>query len=85
MLRTALVALLVLHCLIHGLGVAKAFGWAEVSALTKTIGRPLGVVWGMAGALFVLAAEGEVLRRRGGILDGGVDRPARIVQRAELH
>ncbi|MBK8615330.1 MAG: hypothetical protein IPN85_18140 [Flavobacteriales bacterium] len=56
MLRTALVALLVLHGLIHGLGVAKAFGWAEVSALTKTIGRPLGVVWGMAGALFVLAA-----------------------------
>ena len=32
MLRTALLVLLVLHGLIHLMGSAKAFGWAEVAA-----------------------------------------------------
>jgi hypothetical protein len=56
MLRGALIFLLVVHGLVHLLGVAKAFQWAEVSALTRPIGRSAGVGWAAAAMLFLLAA-----------------------------
>ncbi len=56
MLRGALIVLLVVHGLVHLLGVAKAFQWAEVSALTRPIGRSAGVGWAAAAMLFLLAA-----------------------------
>jgi len=51
----AFTALLVLHGLLHMLGVAKAFGLAELAGLSP-VSRPLGLVWGMAALLFLGAA-----------------------------
>ncbi len=53
-MRWVLVLLLALHGLLHLLGVAKAFGWAELPQLVRPIGRPLGLVW-LAAALGMLA------------------------------
>lgn len=54
MLRLALVALVVVHGLIHLMGFAKSFGLAELAQLTQPIARPLGVLWLLA-ALAMLA------------------------------
>lgn len=56
MLRGTFIALLVVHGLVHLLGVAKAFQWSDVSALTRPIGRTAGVGWLAAAVLFLLAA-----------------------------
>lgn len=55
-MKTALLILLVVHGLIHGMGFAKAFGLAEVSELTQNISRPHGVAWLLAGLLFLVTA-----------------------------
>ena len=47
---------LVVHGLIHLMGTAKAFGVAEMPQLTQQIARPLGILWLLAAALFLLAA-----------------------------
>ena len=52
----ALAVLLVLHGLLHLLGVAKAFGWAELSQLTRPISYPVGMLWLVAAVLFALTA-----------------------------
>lgn len=55
MLRILLLILLVVHGLIHLLGLVKAFGWAEVRALRQPIGRPMGLLWALAALLFLIA------------------------------
>ncbi len=55
-LRWLVVAVLAGHGLIHLLGVAKGFAWADVSQLTKPIGVAGGVLWLLAAALVVTAA-----------------------------
>ena len=55
-LRWLLVAVLAGHGLIHLLGVAKGFGWADVSQLTEPIGVVGGVFWLLAAALVLTAA-----------------------------
>ena len=55
-LRWLLVVVLAGHGLIHLLGVAKGFGWADVSQLTKPIGVVGGVLWLLAAALVLTAA-----------------------------
>ena len=47
---------LVVHGLIHLVGTAKAFGVADIPQLTQQIARPLGILWFLAAALFLLAA-----------------------------
>ncbi len=47
---------LALHGLIHLMGTAKAFGIAEIPQLTQPIARPLGALWLLAAALFLVAA-----------------------------
>ena len=56
-LRWLLVAVLAGHGLIHLLGAAKGFGWAEVAQLTKPIGVWGGVLWLFAAALVLIAAS----------------------------
>ncbi len=46
----------VLHGLIHLVGFAKAFHYASFDALTKEISRPVGLVWLLAGVLFIGAS-----------------------------
>jgi len=56
MLRYVFMALLVIHGLIHLMGFAKAFRYAEISQLTRDISRPAGIFWLSAAILFVAAA-----------------------------
>ncbi|MFO0683881.1 MAG: hypothetical protein U0234_17625 [Sandaracinus sp.] len=56
----ALAALLVVHGLVHALGVAKAFGLAELTALTLPISRARGILWLVASVLSLFAAR-EIL------------------------
>jgi len=53
--RWLLAGLLAAHGLIHVLGAAKGFGWAEVSALAEPIGPAAAALWLLA-ALLVLAS-----------------------------
>ena len=55
-LRWLLVAALAGHALIHLLGVAKGFEWADVAQLTQPVGVEAGVLWLVAGVLTFVAA-----------------------------
>ncbi|GAB2756422.1 hypothetical protein GCM10027020_05670 [Nocardioides salsibiostraticola] len=55
-LRWLLVVVFAGHGLIHLLGVAKGFGWADVSQLTKPISVVTGVLWLLAAVLVLTAA-----------------------------
>jgi hypothetical protein len=52
----AFACLLVVHGLIHLLGAAKAFGWADLPQLTLPISPALGALWLVSALLFVWAA-----------------------------
>ncbi len=56
MLRIALLFVLVIHGLIHLMGLVKAFEWATLAQFTKAIARPVGLLWGLAALLFLVAA-----------------------------
>ena len=49
-------ALLVIHGLIHILGAAKAFGWADLPQLTQPISPAMGTLWLVSALLWVAAA-----------------------------
>ena len=53
--RFIVVVLLTGHGLIHLLGAAKGFGWAEVNQLSQPIGPAAGVLW-LVAAVLVLAS-----------------------------
>jgi hypothetical protein len=55
-LRWVLIDLLLLHGLIHLMGFAKAFGYAELPQLTQPISREWGVLWLLARGLVVATA-----------------------------
>lgn len=55
-MRLALAIVLVGHGLIHLLGFAKAFGFAELPQLTRPIAPVMGVPWLAAAILFLLTA-----------------------------
>ena len=55
MIRIAVAALFVLHGLIHVVGFAVAFGYADLPQLGEAISQPMGVLWAVA-ALCCLAA-----------------------------
>ncbi|MDP3232261.1 MAG: hypothetical protein Q8N26_05765 [Myxococcales bacterium] len=48
MMRWFLLAVLLVHGLIHLMGFAKAFGFAELTQLTQPISKPMGLVWLLA-------------------------------------
>jgi hypothetical protein len=58
------VLFLVVHGAIHLMGVAKAFGWAQLPALTVPISRTVGVGWLVACILFIAAAALVMTRPR---------------------
>jgi hypothetical protein len=60
--RRAVIVLLFVHGLIHFLGVARGFGWAEVSTLKEPIGAGAAVVWLLASVLVVATAVMLVVR-----------------------
>jgi lysylphosphatidylglycerol synthetase-like protein (DUF2156 family) len=54
-LRLLFVAIIVIHGLIHLMGAAKGFGWADVAALKQPISRSMGALWLVAGLLVLTA------------------------------
>lgn len=59
------VGLLLVHGLIHLMGFAKAFGYAELPQLTVSISRPLGLAWLGAAVLFVASSAAVNVWPRG--------------------
>jgi hypothetical protein len=53
--RWIVVVLLAVHGLIHLMGFAKAFGYAELPQLTQPVSREMGLMW-LAAGLLVLAS-----------------------------
>jgi hypothetical protein len=62
---TAFAMLLVVHGLIHLLGAAKGFGWAELPQLTQPISPALGGLWLVSALLFLATAVSLVVWPRG--------------------
>jgi len=54
-MRWVFAVLVAVHGVIHLMGPAKAFGWAELPNLTRPIPRGMGLVW-LAAALLTLAS-----------------------------
>jgi len=54
MLKIIFVIIVILHGLIHFLGFAKAFDYADISAITKEISKPIGILWLLAGVLILI-------------------------------
>jgi hypothetical protein len=52
----AFIVLLVVHGLIHLLGAAKAFDWAELPQLTQPVPAGLGALWLVSAVLFLATA-----------------------------
>ncbi|MBL8610481.1 MAG: hypothetical protein JNL38_24300 [Myxococcales bacterium] len=61
-MRWAIVAVLLVHGLIHFLGVAKAYRLAELPALKLPISRGIGALW-LAAGVFVLATAVALVAR----------------------
>jgi hypothetical protein len=54
-MRLLLFGLILVHGLIHLMGFAKAFKYAELSQLTGEISRPVGLLWLLCSLAFVAA------------------------------
>ncbi|HVU02815.1 MAG TPA: DUF6544 family protein [Polyangiaceae bacterium] len=65
MARIAFVVLLVIHGLVHGIGVARAFGLTRPAPPTLVPSRAEGLLWLVAGLSFLLAAGLVSTRARG--------------------
>lgn len=63
MIRIFFALILLIHGLIHLLGFAKGFKYAEVSQLTQPISRPAGALWGFSALLFAAATVLFLLRK----------------------
>jgi hypothetical protein len=55
-MRRVVAIVLAAHALIHMMGFAKAFGYAELPQLTHPISREMGVAWLAAGLLVLTSA-----------------------------
>ncbi len=64
-MRWIFAAVLILHGLIHFMGPAKAFGWAELAQLQMPISRASGLLWGVAGLALLATAALYLLGVRG--------------------
>jgi hypothetical protein len=65
MIRIIFAAVVTLHGLIHLMGFAKAFGYAELPQLTQPISRLVGVFWLAAALLCLATAAALFLAPRG--------------------
>lgn len=61
--RWSVIVLLTVHGLIHLLGAAEGFGWAEVAALEEPVGTTAALLWLLASALVLATAAMIAVRR----------------------
>ena len=54
MLRFILALIVFMHGLIHFMGFAKAFGYGNITQLTKEISKPAGILWFMTAVVFII-------------------------------
>lgn len=57
--------IILVHGLIHAMGLVKAFGFAELSQLTQPISRPVGILWLVAGLMTLATVVALFLWPRG--------------------
>ncbi len=62
---TVFAILLVIHGLIHLLGAAKTFGWADLPQLTQPISATSGALWLLSALLFIATAVSLFVWPRG--------------------
>ncbi|MGB5371244.1 MAG: DUF6544 family protein [Flavobacteriaceae bacterium] len=62
-MRTILALIFLIHGVIHFMGFAKAYGFGQMTALTKAISKPLGWLWLLAGLLFIVAVIIYLMKR----------------------
>lgn len=55
-MRYILAFIIIVHGLIHFVGFAKAFGYGNITQITKPISKPLGVLWLFGGLLLIVTA-----------------------------
>jgi hypothetical protein len=48
--------IIAIHGLIHLIGFAKAFGYGNITQLTKEIPQPIGIIWLTTALLFIAIA-----------------------------
>ncbi len=53
MLKFIFIAIALIHGLIHFMGFAKAFGYGNITQLTREISKPAGVFWMLTAWLFI--------------------------------
>ena len=46
---------MLIHGLIHFMGFAKAFGYGNITQITRNISKPLGLLWLLVAFLFILS------------------------------
>ncbi len=54
MLKIIFIFITFIHGLIHFMGFSKAFGYGNITQLTKEISKPTGLVWLVTGLLFII-------------------------------
>lgn len=62
-MRLLLIIVILAHGLIHLMGFAKAFKYAELKELTQGISRPVGALWLLSALAFVCAGVLLILHR----------------------
>ncbi|MGE3189902.1 MAG: hypothetical protein AB7H88_17735 [Vicinamibacterales bacterium] len=67
LIKVVFAIVLVAHGLIHLMGAAKAFGLADLPALTQPISRPMGLAWLLASAMVLASAAALFAWPRGWI------------------
>jgi hypothetical protein len=67
MLKAIFVFITLIHGLIHFMGFAKAFGYGNITQLTKEITKPVGLLWFTTALLFMVCAALFLLKKDGWI------------------
>lgn len=63
MLKTIFVFIIIIHGLIHFMGFANAFGYGNITQLTKEISKPMGILWFTTGLLFIICIALYLLKK----------------------
>jgi hypothetical protein len=70
--RSIIVALFAVHGLIHVMGFAKAYGYAELPQLTQPLSHAMGLIWLAVGVMMLATSVSMVAWPRGWWIVGAV-------------